>query len=170
MVVRAVLGAVCIIRTEESVLLLYRNHEPFKGKWDALTGLVEFGETPAEAARREALEEAGLEIWNCDHRGHLLLYNVDNCTAIAADLFVTSDFRGELRGSEEGMPVWVPISTIHEVDLVDFIHLTLPRILTPGTFLRGTISHHRSGEPVQYLLEHHGVDPIETLSRGLAAV
>ncbi len=46
----------------EEVLLVERGIEPFKGWWDIPGGFLESGEHPAEAARREVLEETGLEI------------------------------------------------------------------------------------------------------------
>ncbi len=46
----------------EEVLLVKRAIEPFKGWWDIPGGFLESGEHPAEAARREALEETGLEV------------------------------------------------------------------------------------------------------------
>jgi 8-oxo-dGTP diphosphatase len=39
-----------------------RGQEPSRGKWSIPGGVVELGESIAEAARREVLEECGLEI------------------------------------------------------------------------------------------------------------
>jgi 8-oxo-dGTP diphosphatase/2-hydroxy-dATP diphosphatase len=165
-VIRAVQGSVCFVCDGDRVLLLYRNHQPFMGKWDGLTGLVEFGETPEQTARREVLEESGLTITECDHRGHLLLYNVENTSVIAADLFVASRFEGELRDSEEGLPVWVPVSEIPQVDLIGFVHVTLPLVLVPHTFLIGTIQHRSGGEIVSYELRHHQIGETQVLVSG----
>jgi 8-oxo-dGTP diphosphatase len=44
------------------VLLVERAAEPFKGYWDIPGGFLDAAEGPAEAARREMLEETGLEI------------------------------------------------------------------------------------------------------------
>ena len=44
------------------VLLVLRGHEPQSGRWSIPGGHVEPGETPAEAAAREALEETGLTV------------------------------------------------------------------------------------------------------------
>lgn len=44
------------------VLLVRRNKEPYLGKWSFPGGSIEPGETSREAARREALEETGVEV------------------------------------------------------------------------------------------------------------
>lgn len=43
------------------ILLIQENHPPDKGKWNIPAGKLDFGESPADAARREAFEEAGIE-------------------------------------------------------------------------------------------------------------
>ncbi len=42
------------------VLLIQENHAPDKGKWNLPAGKLDFGETPLDAAKREAFEEAGI--------------------------------------------------------------------------------------------------------------
>ena len=46
----------------DRVLLVLRGQDPSRGKWSIPGGVVELGETIREAARREVLEECGLEI------------------------------------------------------------------------------------------------------------
>ena len=45
----------------KSVLLCKRNIEPRKGKWTLPAGFMELGETTAEGAARETVEEAGAQ-------------------------------------------------------------------------------------------------------------
>lgn len=53
-----------VIERDGAVLLgrrsLAKDHAP--GQWETISGRVEPGETPQEAARREALEETGLKV------------------------------------------------------------------------------------------------------------
>jgi 8-oxo-dGTP diphosphatase len=51
-----------VVCMRDKVLLVLRGQEPSRGKWSIPGGVVELGETIREAARREVLEESGLEI------------------------------------------------------------------------------------------------------------
>jgi ADP-ribose pyrophosphatase YjhB (NUDIX family) len=44
------------------ILLVRRNHEPMLGRWSFPSGFVDAGEVVPEAAAREVLEEAGVEV------------------------------------------------------------------------------------------------------------
>ena len=57
---RPVLAASAAVFRGQEVLLIKRNQEPFKGQWGLPGGKVEFGETLAQAAMREAFEETGI--------------------------------------------------------------------------------------------------------------
>lgn len=59
---RPVLGVSVAIWREGRVLLVKRGQEPFLGSWSLPGGRVEWGETLHQAARREVIEETGLEI------------------------------------------------------------------------------------------------------------
>jgi 8-oxo-dGTP diphosphatase len=54
-------GAV-IVDGQGRVLLVKRGNEPRKGHWSIPGGLIEIGETMADATRREVLEETGLAV------------------------------------------------------------------------------------------------------------
>jgi 8-oxo-dGTP diphosphatase len=51
-----------VVLKGDKVLLVLRRHEPSQGRWSIPGGVVELGETIREAARREVMEECGLEI------------------------------------------------------------------------------------------------------------
>ncbi|MCF8569589.1 NUDIX domain-containing protein [Gordonia sp. HY002] len=69
---RVLAASAVIVDDVGRVLLVQRGHEPEKGHWSVPGGHVEDGETFAEAARREVLEETGLhveigdELWAVD--------------------------------------------------------------------------------------------------------
>jgi 8-oxo-dGTP pyrophosphatase MutT (NUDIX family) len=52
-------GVTAVIRRGQDILLVRRSDD---GQWAPVTGIVDPGEEPAVAARREALEETGVQI------------------------------------------------------------------------------------------------------------
>jgi mutator protein MutT len=52
----------CVAFRRDSILLIRRGHEPFKGYWSIPGGAVELGETAEEALVRETMEESGVEV------------------------------------------------------------------------------------------------------------
>jgi 8-oxo-dGTP diphosphatase len=55
-------GSDVLLERDGRVLLTRRAHEPDRGCWEMPGGFARFGEHPADAARREAREELGIEI------------------------------------------------------------------------------------------------------------
>lgn len=55
-------GVGVLIREDDKHLLIRRAAEPDAGLWSIPGGMVELGERAAEAAKREALEETGLDV------------------------------------------------------------------------------------------------------------
>jgi ADP-ribose pyrophosphatase YjhB (NUDIX family) len=51
-----------IVEQDGKVLLVQRNNEPLRGFWSFPAGFVDAYEDPLEAARRECLEETGLDV------------------------------------------------------------------------------------------------------------
>jgi ADP-ribose pyrophosphatase YjhB (NUDIX family) len=59
---RPIVGVGVVIWRDDRVLLIQRGKAPRQGQWSLPGGAQELGETVAEAARREVLEETGLQI------------------------------------------------------------------------------------------------------------
>jgi len=55
-------AAAVIVQRGERILLARRRYEPRAGLWTLPAGFLEYDESAAEAARREACEETGLEV------------------------------------------------------------------------------------------------------------
>ncbi|MBZ0298967.1 MAG: NUDIX domain-containing protein [Anaerolineae bacterium] len=53
--------AVCILQ-DDRILLIRRGRDPLRGLWAMPAGFMDYDEDPQAAARREALEETGLEV------------------------------------------------------------------------------------------------------------
>ena len=55
-------AVLALITQGDEVLLVQRAHDPKKGLWVTPAGFMEWDEDPAKAARREVLEETGLDV------------------------------------------------------------------------------------------------------------
>ena len=55
-------GVAAVVLRDNQVLLVQRGRDPGKGSWGLPGGMLELGETLAEGACREVMEECGVEI------------------------------------------------------------------------------------------------------------
>lgn len=119
----------------EKVLLL--KGAPHKRLWanryNGVGGHIERGEDMLTAARRELLEEAGLEptsLWLCG------VVNVDTGQNPGIGIFVLRGecHAGEPAASPEGELAWLSFAELGELPLVEDLPALLPRVLAmqPG--------------------------------------
>ena len=96
---KPLVGVGVLIREGDKYLLIRRAAEPDAGLWSIPGGMVELGERAAEAAKRKALEETGLDV---EIEGVLSVVDkivVDDEEKIKYH-FVIVDYLAEVRGGK----------------------------------------------------------------------
>ena len=125
----------CFVRHQDDILLIKRGPQRrvFPNQFNGIGGHIERDEDPYTAARREILEETGLEVVDLRLRG---VHNIDAGQASGIMLFVftaatpTRDFHD---AGIEGSLHWVPVAEVAQLDLVEDLPHILPVILQMET-------------------------------------
>lgn len=121
----------CFILSGDDILLMKRatHKRIFPNRYNGVGGHIERDEDPYSGARREILEETGLDV----HDLRLCaVYNIDAGEATGILLFVfvgSSPSREFVSDMEEGTLHWVPVRELDRLDMVEDLPLILPRIL-----------------------------------------
>ena len=117
-------GVGAVVLHGNKVLLVRRGGAPSSGKWSLPGGLVELGETTADAIRRELKEECAVDVELVDVAGvidrvvrdrdgriryHYVL--VDYLALAASDAICAGDDAAEAR--------WVEIGRVRELDVTE---------------------------------------------------
>jgi 8-oxo-dGTP diphosphatase len=151
------LATLCYVRKGGKTLMVHRDKKPndmHKGKWNGLGGKLEPGETPEECARREILEESGLQA------GHIILKGLLTFPAFAQDedwyafVFVVDEFEGKLIESPEGTLEWVDDARLLELELWEGDRIFLNWLDRPG-FFSGKFNY-KKGKFVDYEVSFYG--------------
>lgn len=96
------------------------------GKYNGLGGKLEPGESPEECARREVLEESGLQIEDPIFKGLITFPLFDGRDDWYVFVFRIDKFSGELIEPEEGELEWVENSRLLELPLWEGDRIFLP--------------------------------------------
>lgn len=87
-------AGVVLVNDAGKVLFAKRDNDPAKGKYKFPGGFVHFGESVEGAARRELLEEAGIELGEVELVGSVCNFYFDNYTT-ADNLYICKDWQGD---------------------------------------------------------------------------
>lgn len=108
-----------IVIRDNKLLVLKRNEEPFKDKWDLPGGYMGFGETPEECIRRELTEELGVSNIRLTYLRNIpseASYK-DETFAILAKFYL-AEFEGEIKLNDENSEYsWVPLKDLVAEDV-----------------------------------------------------
>ncbi len=113
------------------VLMMRRRKGPNKGLWLGPGGRMQFGEAPAEAARREFMEETGLEPRELLFRGLVTLSFPHLSRMSLQFLYACNQFEGKLtkRGDGEGRMRWKHLHNVYELDMPPANQRWMPHII-----------------------------------------
>jgi 8-oxo-dGTP diphosphatase len=130
---RVGVGAVVLHR--DRVLLVRRGGQPSLGKWTLPGGLVELGETTADAIRRELEEECGLDV-----RLGGIVGVVDRIVRdgegrvryhyVLVDYLAFADSDAITVGSDAAEGCWVDVARVAELDITDGLTDMIQRAVT----------------------------------------
>ena len=102
----------CIIHKGDKVLLGMKKRGFGQGKWNGFGGKVVPGETVEGAAKRELFEECGLVAKKIEKIGAIDFSWDKKPEILEVNIFKVSDFKGQLRESEEMKPEWFLVKNI----------------------------------------------------------
>ncbi len=115
-----------VIVYDDKVLLVEHGEEAghLTGSFGTPGGRIDEGETVRQAAIREVEEETGLVVDENDLMELPHKYDADlrrkngETLYVSHTVFATDKFHGELRGTDETVPIWLPIETLKDKELL----------------------------------------------------
>ena len=120
-------------------------------KYNGIGGHIERDEDIYSAARREVLEETGLEVENLRLVG-LINIDGDAPTGIMLFVFAADSPSGEPVPSDEGTLEWIEYTQITQVDLVEDLPVILPRAIHHPIGAAPFFAHYRYTEQDQLVI------------------
>jgi ADP-ribose pyrophosphatase YjhB (NUDIX family) len=116
-------AVVVFVAQNGAVLLIKRGYDPGKGRWALPAGFVDAVEDPQEAARREVLEETGLEV-TVDRLLDVLFRPDDDGLADIVLAYAARVTGGTLQADDDAeAAAWFPADALPDIALVTTIRL-----------------------------------------------
>lgn len=107
------------------ILLGRRAKDPGRGEWVIPGGKIEYGETIAEAARRELKEETGLDITVLGRVGIYEMIDSDQHRVIVYSKARAFKHTNAMGSDDLLEPTWFTSDELHDLELSEFITIVL---------------------------------------------
>lgn len=114
---------------DDQILMGTKKDGPYDGMVMSLGGSIEDGETPEQAAIREAIEEAGVTPIAPVKTARIACHYKGNNVKLITHIFVANDWEGEIIETEEMTPEWHYMDMIPTQKMWPDSHHWLPLIL-----------------------------------------
>jgi len=125
----------CLLHKEPEILLGMKKYGFGEGKWNGFGGRVEEGEDIEDAARRELVEEAGIEAPVMEKMGILEFEFHGDSEVSEVHIFKATDHEGEIVETDEMRPEWFHTDHIPYEDMWQDHILWLPLLLEDKKFV-----------------------------------
>lgn len=134
-----VVTTLCLVHKHPHILLGMKKSGFGAGRWNGFGGKVEKGESIENAARRELLEESGLEAKDIKIARILYFKFKDDTAPIETHVFCCTEFKNQPSETKEMKPQWFHINSIPFDEMWPDDREWLPLFLTgkkfEGTYL-----------------------------------
>jgi len=124
-----VTATLVFLRRGDEVLLIRKKRGFGAGKLNGVGGKLEEGENLEEAAAREVMEEVGVRVKSLKYAGRLEFYSGDPSPDWVVHVYVTADFEGEPRLSDEAEPRWYNVRELPFNEMWEDDRYWLPHVL-----------------------------------------
>ncbi|MGT2887172.1 NUDIX hydrolase [Streptococcus didelphis] len=146
------LATICYIDDGKALLLLHRNkkeNDVHQGKWIAVGGKLEKGESPEECAIREIYEETHLKVHKMEMKGIISFPEFTPGHDWYTYVFRVTEFSGQLISdldSREGSLEWVPYQEVLNKPTWEGDYDILRWILDKTPFFSAKFSYDKNGK------------------------
>jgi ADP-ribose pyrophosphatase YjhB (NUDIX family) len=117
-------GVGAVVLHQGRILLVRRGRPPAAGRWSLPGGLVELGESTAEAARREVVEECGIEVRLAGIAGVVDRIVRDDADRVRyhyviVDYLAYPESEAVEAGTDAADARWVPVEHVHSLEVTE---------------------------------------------------
>jgi 8-oxo-dGTP diphosphatase / 2-hydroxy-dATP diphosphatase len=102
----------CLILENNKILLGMKKRGFGAGRWNGFGGKLDEGESLEDAARRELMEEVGLEALDLTEKGVLDFEFENDPKILEVHIFLITKYKGKSEETEEMKPQWFDIDKI----------------------------------------------------------